>query len=230
MKTIIASLTRKRRLLGVRRESAQQQNGMTLIELMVALMILSVVSTGMIFALLSASQMNTFTAEQMLADTAIREKMAEVRANAKLYTATRPYAIQGDPQDYTGLDALIRIYQDPAHTTFLVEGLELIPGETVHGRILLYLDERRVPVETESEGQTFSELDPVTHEVYEFGPKDLNGDGDTADNILALGHTNGVYPTRLVPVEIRLRWKSVLGHIMTERRFLLLPRTNLRQR
>lgn len=115
------------------------------------------------------------------------------------------------------------------------------PGLNVAGRVIVYLNENRVPVEVvpaAEHGTITSEVDGISQETFSYTHMDLNGDGvyqdlavplddviiDVATPAPAHKARVGKFNVDLVPVEVRIQWKTRQG-VHTVRRFTLVART-----
>lgn len=211
----------------------QRNRGVTLVELMVAMAILAIASMGLVSAFLSGSTLSQLTSEENLAVNAARAKMAEMRE-----TIDVGYSFGG--QDYTGLDAMVARYRPSGgDRSFAVAGLDVQDGKTSVGEVILYLDEGSVqgsvPVEL---GGSTDVGDGAGHysgvhtgcttvalttdaDGYQFGTLDLDGNAASVDNLST--PTAGTYAVKMVPVEVRISWKTRNGPI-TMRRFMMIAR------
>lgn len=224
------------------------QKGMTFLEIMFAMAIMSIVTLGLVAAFLSESTANELTSMETLANNAAQEMIEEVIGMAKQYddldgshptdTDCVQHTIGGITYRFIYLDGMIvsytQTFTDPYgnpidRSSFDVEGLEPVTGETDVGRVILHLDETRIPVELGGDGTAAT---AVVEDGMTFGPMDLNGDGQFTDlsTPLSAGFAPastdriGIYKTNLVPVEVRIKWDLRPGEI-TMRRFAMVART-----
>ena len=186
--------------------------GVTLLEIIVAVAIFAVAFTGTVSSFLTSSRLSTLTArEQVAYNAALQQKAGIIASQTEVYID-----IPDKNRVYSGINATIRKYQDPANTTFAVVGLPLVQGDLKAGQIIEYLDERQVPVELGGDGTS-----PKAKTIggLRYGPMDLNGDGDT-DDVLSVP-SNGIYGAQAVPLEVRIRFQDT-GTAIVRRQFMLL--------
>lgn len=197
---------------GVRAQRPHGQAGLTLIEVMIALSILAIVAMGLASSFLSARAWAELSEDRMTASNAIR---AEIE---RLMALSRRDA-DGDGDD-DGIDALIAdVLADgtfPNLPAGQVNPLAIMDG---NGTVMVYLDESQVPVELGGSPATFTDANGNV-----FGPLDLNGDGDTADDLSAGTAWEGVVD--FAAVEVRVDWPASADRILSMRRFVKLARVD----
>lgn len=110
--------------------------GMTLLEILIAVAVLAIALIGLCSTYLGTSTVSEATEEEVLAANAIREKLADIRAEA-----AEDFNLM--ITNYTTNDNLIKFNVGRAH------GLTLKPieGQTSVGRVILYLNESQVPAQ-----------------------------------------------------------------------------------
>lgn len=226
------------------------QRGMTLLEVMMALSVMSIIMLGLVSAFLGESLTNNLTAMETTANNAAQEKLEEVIGMAKQYTTvsddsgTRCVIRTINSRVYraTYLDALAMFLQyppapppNPGYPYFTVEGLHpietapTVDGEACVGEVIVYLNENKIPVELGGDG---TDAAAVTENGRTYGPLDLNGDGNFSDltNPNNAGPVPGStdtiarYNTDMVPVEVRITYDLRPGEV-TSRRFMMVART-----
>lgn len=168
------------------------ERGMTLLEVMVAMAVLVVVTLGLSQAYFTMEAYRGLTSEKVRASNLLRTQLERVVESA---------------ENGTALGALVTTYSQTANADFTCDELASAAGTTV-----LHLNESQVPVELGGSPVTLTDADG-----YQYGPLDLNGDGDTGDNF------TGTTDAQLVPVEVRIAWNSN-GTNMILRKFVLMSR------
>lgn len=210
------------------------QRGMTIIEVLFAMVILSIALTGALQALLTASALNQQSERIAAMNNILRDKTAEILHKAKEYTDSSPLVRDGE--EYTNIDAMIRWYSDTANQTFSIDRNTFLPAtaatidaDIVVGKVALFLDELQIPGNM---GGSMS--NPLANTITNVGPMDLDGVDDPAGTPDGLGHfyidcavpTGGRYLANIVPLEVSLEWK-VGKTVQTERRTMQIGRTGL---
>lgn len=212
------------------------RRGMSLVEIMVAMAILAIITVGLVISFFSTSHTNELTIQETQANNAAQQAIEDVIGMTKRYGSyLNGYGVTWErtPCRAIFLDAMLAHYlHRDANRFFTIEGLDAMPEDPAPGEIIFYLNENRIPVELGG-----SRTDAVEGTGREqgmwFGKMDLNGDGAFSD---LSSPTIGGYTDRtgqyrrltwrvnLVPVEVRIRWKSKKGEMMF-RRFTLIART-----
>ena len=168
---------------------ARVEAGFSLIEVTVAVAVLTVSLFGLVSAMTYAVKQSTFTAELSIAQDAAQAKIEEIQT----YDLRDIYALydadaSNDPAGLTAPGA-----------TFAVAGLSPRAGQTSCGRVIF------PPVAGTPPNTTMDETPTPTTATAELGfPMDLDADGDAGD---------AVATTKLVrcPVKVRVEWRGAIG-------------------
>ncbi|MCX7933826.1 MAG: prepilin-type N-terminal cleavage/methylation domain-containing protein [Planctomycetota bacterium] len=235
--------------------------GLTLIEILLATAVLAIVMVGLGMAFMSGTVLSESTSNESIANNIAMDKLEEVIGFAKLHgNAVNgfPYRVPGYTYDSvpTGivehrsayLDDMIAYYcyhvgqSGTSSCLFSIPDLTPPPGLTAAGKVIIYLNENRVPVEivpAAEQGAVTSEVDSISKETFSYTHMDLNGDGayenlavpldgvtiDVATPAPAHKARVGRFNVDIVPVEVRIQWKTRQG-VHTVRRFTLVARTS----
>jgi prepilin-type N-terminal cleavage/methylation domain-containing protein len=168
--------------------------GFSLLEVMIAMSVLAVAAFGLMAAFSSVVRMREVTEQEIFAANAIRDRLAQVRADARADSAD-------------GFSQMIENYLDnPDYNTFAVEGIDREGSRS--GVIELHLTENAIPA-------GFGLPD---------GSDGLNLDDDDTISSADLADSGSFHNIRLVPVEARVSWTRPGGVAMEMKRFLLVAR------
>ena len=186
----------------MRMGSRAHESGLTLIEVMIAISIMSIALFGLLAAMFSSSRLIEANKEEMLATNAARQIMARLKDEpfdqvfASMGGADAQGIVQSEFDEYTEQtgETTDTYDQSQLSNTFYVDGMNTSDGDPV-GTIYF------------PTGQTVSgEYGLLEYLPYgEIGmPRDLNGDGtiDQAD------HSDDYM---ILPVMVEVRWEGVLG-------------------
>ncbi len=182
------------------------QRGLTLVEVVISVAILAIVAMGLTSAYVTAQAWSDLTEERVAASNAIRTQLEAIYASQK---------------GANGLDSLLATYATPADGGTQGEENRTYDIDELNGTLstAIFLNESRVPAVLGGSPVTYTDS-----QGNEYGPMDLNGDGDTDDD-----HgtpVNGVYGTSLAPVEITVRWNVTDSETMEMRRYALVARVD----
>lgn len=238
----------------------RRQSGLTLVEILLATAVLAIVMVGLGMSFISGTVLSEKTSCESIANNAAMDKLEEVIGFSKLHgNAVNgfPYRVQGYSYDSNPvgivehrsayLDDMIAYYfyhvgqNGTSSCLFPVADLTPPAGMSLAGRVIVYLDENRVPVEVvpaAEQGAVTTEVDAVSQETFSYTHMDLNGDGnydnlsipldgitiDVATPAPAHKARVGRFNIDLVPVEVRIQWRTRQG-VHTVRRFTLVART-----
>jgi type II secretory pathway pseudopilin PulG len=190
------------------RRSAMKSS-MTLIEIIMAMMVMTIIIMGIASAYLASSSLNERTSMRIAAANSIRAEMEDILSRRK-------NVISSGGSTFSDIDALIKYYQTGTNTSFTVS--ELDQGT---GQIIMYLNESQVPAECDTNGVTYTDADG-----NQFGPLEMDGDVAGDAGYQTENHSsssNGKYATNMVPIEIRLTWMDGKDP-MEMRRFMVVAR------
>lgn len=180
--------------------------GLSLVELMIALVVIAIAMIALISLIVSSSQVQQETREKTLAYNAARLKLEEMRSAtfSEIFVRYNPsddtiVNITGQPNDSGPRGAANP--REPGEW-FSIEGLTPISGDTGAGRIDFpltgaNLSEDITPVSTDPDLETQLGL-----------PKDLNRNGTTNE-------TNVSTTYKILPVRVRVRWLGVGKKVTT---------------
>ncbi|MHC4871965.1 MAG: type IV pilus modification PilV family protein [Planctomycetota bacterium] len=183
----------------------------SLIELIIAVAILSIVSAGIMTAFTACKTTNDASIERSEVLAALRGKAEELQGAMSL-----DYVDPDDGETYSGIDGVIRRYSKDSEN-FDIGDLNAVPGAASVGTIHFYLDETQVPVELGGDSAT----SVVNADGISVGPRSLDSDATNTDD-----HSvpdSGIYGCTIAPVELRAAWQSSNG-IIVERKYILFCR------
>jgi prepilin-type N-terminal cleavage/methylation domain-containing protein len=199
------------------------ERGLTFVELVVAMALLAILSTGLLSAFLSSTTLSEMTYEDVGIENAIRDKQAEILARSTQYDGIDGNVYLGQ---YTYLDAMIQYYGETTTgesgqlaSTWTISAKDSPTGEALEGTILLYLHEAMIPGELGGS---------LSHELAEevggrwYGPMDL--DGAPSEYIDLSTPTDGRYAANLVPIELFVEWDTPTGEV-SKRKSMMVART-----
>lgn len=192
--------------------------GLTLIEIMISMSILSIALLGISMSYAALSGLNQLTADEGEINNVSREAMARIWAKYKEHDTDNPYNLSS--VDYTYIDAMIAFYQQSGNSAFSINGMLSSGSNTANGDVLLYVNENKVPVELGGDIGASNEYLHADSGVYKYGRLDLNSDGLYEDKTVAV---DGKYGVNMVPIEIRIALQTRNGEILF-RRYMMLTR------
>lgn len=180
---------------------SKAQQGMSLIELIVAVAVLAIALTGVLSTYMMSVQANTYSHQRAVALDGLRRKSEEIKSRLEL---------PGED-----LDSVIDFYA--ANSTFTVpEADSTVEAFSGVGEIIIYLNEAVVPIELGADAAT------ATKGVHgSYGPMSL--DSNTAATSDYSTPVDGSYRVLMAPVEVRITWDTNQGPAV-EREFILLSR------
>ena len=169
------------------RRSARGRAGFTLIDVMMAAVVLAIAISGMSGAILVGMSLNRVNHDTALAQQAARRVIEEIESRAFSETFAAYNANVGDDGGLTSA---------AVGANFAVAGLEPMTGDAdgMCGRVMF-------PT------QTVGAVEQLREDVVDAAlgmPRDLNGDG----LVDALDHAANF---RLLPVRVRIEWKGSVG-------------------
>jgi prepilin-type N-terminal cleavage/methylation domain-containing protein len=200
------------------------RGGYSLVEVMVAAVILAIGTLMLSATFMSAVSLNNLTEQESMAIDAIRKEMA--LAKSKTHDVAG-LALNGTL--YRELDHVIAYYQisNGVNCEFDVDGLTSIDGTTPVGQVILYLNEAKVPAEL---GPDDWGANPTADaDGYLFVKRKLNDDDtveDLTSNLDEDGKGESAWDVDMVPMEVRCSFMSG-GTPMVIRRFIVIGRMNL---
>jgi len=177
------------------------RQGLSLIELMIAMSIIAIVVMALVSTQLRISALNTLTADEMAASNASRDKIAVI----------------WEELSKNGFNETCKWCETADNQTFDVKGLSPYFPDTSVGQVIPYFNETRIPLELGAAFTTYTNSDG-----YEFGSLDLDGNDSAVTDHAS--PTNGDYSNQILPVEIRIRWNN-RGNPVVFRKFMMFPRT-----
>ena len=175
------------------------REGFTLLETMIAMSVLAIAVFGLLSAFNSVVRMREVQEQEVFAANAIREKLAEIRSDARAGSVD---GFSDMIENYLTLDS---------YYTFFVERID--HGTMKSGTVVLHLVENSVPA-------VFGLPDTDGDGIGDDG-LDLNGDGTIGSADLGAGSYDEI---RLVPFEVRVPWRRAGGVQMVTKRHLLVAR------
>lgn len=176
------------------RQGRRGGGGFSLVEVMIAMSVLAVAAFGLMAAFSSIVGMREVAEREIFAANAIRDRLAQVRADARAGSAD-------------GFSQMIDNYLNNSdYNTFAVEGIDREGSRS--GVIELHLTENAVPA-------AFGLADDSGG---------LNLDDDDTISSVDLSNGDSFHGIRLVPVEARVSWTRAGGVQMEMRRFILVAR------
>lgn len=183
----------------------------SLIELIIAVAILSIVSAGVMTTFTTCKTANDVSIERAEVLSALRGKAEEMQGAMSL-----DYTDPDDGETYSGIDGVIRRYSKSSES-FDIGDLVPVGSATTVGTIHFYLDETQVPIELGGDLATaVTNADGVS-----VGPRSLDSDATNTDDYSV--PASGRYGCTVAPVELRATWQSSSGTIV-ERKFILFCR------
>ena len=205
------------------KRSTGGEEGMTLIEVMIAATLLATGIVAMLGVIITSSQVKTLAQEEFMAMQAAQAKVSEIMSRSyddvwDIYntsTADDPAGVwAASPWVYN--DPVAGVSRNYAHNMFQVGDLgvgDLHPPENAtgtqsfpHGQVLIIDDE--TPSETTWGVDINGNDSNADGDGYNDNPAwsmDLNGDGDLADSGAAV---NAAFV--VTPVVVRVRWRSTV--------------------
>ena len=157
-----------------------RESGMTILEVLFAMVILAILMMGALQSLLAASMLNQETSRQAAVANLLRDKTSEVLRKAKQYTPDAPL-VRDSGKQYSNIDAMIRWYADSANhsfqldrNTFKAPAVGANALDIVNGTVTCFLNELQIPGDLGG-----SRTNPLWDNVLHVGPMDLDGVNDT---------------------------------------------------
>jgi type II secretory pathway pseudopilin PulG len=163
------------------RVRGRREAGLSLVELMIALVVIAIAILALFSLIVSSSQVQQETREKTLAYNAARQKIEAMRGETFTEIYARYNANTGD-NPTTGTS--------PGNT-FTIDGLNTPSGMTAPGLILF-------PEVTNALAENYTGDGATTMGM----PKDLNRDGDATDTTITTTY-------KILPVLIRVKWRGV---------------------
>ena len=168
------------------------RKGFSLLEVMIAMVVLTVAILGLVTAIITSMRLTSTNRENTLAMNAARQKIEEMQAWPGGFSE-----IFAAYNNATGDDAGLAAAAPGG--TFTVSGLRPISTDPAVGTVLYNVDSSGPGSESLRE---FS-VDPTFGPMMGM-PKDLSGDGVVDANDHAADYT-------LLPVVVRIRWDGAMG-------------------
>ncbi|MBN2713408.1 MAG: prepilin-type N-terminal cleavage/methylation domain-containing protein [Planctomycetes bacterium] len=184
----------------------RRENGLTLVEVAVAMAILAIGALGLAASFFSTSDLGRTLREERIANKEILAKISEVQARGRM-----------DSGDDTYLNSLLSYYSDSANTTFDIVGMVPPEGSQNVGQIILHLNEDKIPYELGADEDTLY----VEDGMY-YGEMDIDGDAGSKKDYSSLSG-DLMDQVMLAPVEVRVSWRTRNG-TMSISRFVAVAR------